>query len=138
MVFASFNYLTGAVENVYRVHKGVTELANTMIMKHVMAAAALDGISNIDATKTVVSVVMSYTTSKKAFEIQFDNTGMKNPVPLRVFDYFSKYSVSSIRAEGFKNNDFSKVLGISAKRIIEYPNTGKTDVHQTFYNVLSY
>ena len=32
VVFVSFNYLSGEIENVYRIHKGVTELANTMIM----------------------------------------------------------------------------------------------------------
>ena len=40
------------------------------------------------------------------------NSGMKNPVPYRLLDYKSEHSVS---APGFKNNDFSRVLGISAK-----------------------
>jgi hypothetical protein len=53
---------------VYRIHKGVTELANTMIMQHIMGAAALDGVSSTSATLAVVSLVMSYN-SGKAFEI---------------------------------------------------------------------
>ena len=98
----------------YRIHKGVTELANTMIMQHIMAAAALDGTSSTSATVLVVSLLMSYD-SGKAFEIQLSNSGMKNPVPFRMLDYQSKHSVSAFSASGFQNNDFRKVLGISAK-----------------------
>jgi hypothetical protein len=49
---------------------------------------------------------------------------MKNPVPYRVLDYQSQHSVSAVSAAGFKNNDFSKVLGISAKSKAWFTNTG--------------
>ena len=86
VVFVSFNYLSGEIENVYRIHKGVTELANTMIMQHIMSAAALDGGTSMSAKEVVVSLVMSYN-SGKAFEIQMSNSGMKNPIPKRILDY---------------------------------------------------
>ena len=55
------------LENVYRINKGVTGIANTMIMQHIFGAAALDnGLPNTSVV--VVSIVMSYDTGQ-AFEI---------------------------------------------------------------------
>ena len=88
-------------------------------MQHVMGAAKFDGI-NISNTVAVVSIVMSYD-SKEAFEIQLSNAGMKNPQPYRMLDYLSK---SSVAAPGFSNNDFSKVLGISAKSRLQHVAIG--------------
>jgi hypothetical protein len=83
-----------------------------------MSAAALD--STITATTTndpsllnsysVISLVMSYD-SGQAFEIQFDNTDVANPVPSRFFSY----QANSGGTSNFENSDFSKVLGVSAK-----------------------
>lgn len=61
---------------------------------------------------------MSYD-SGNAFEIQFDNSDVKNPFPVRILDY--KANSDSINTSKFKNQDYSKVLGVSAKSILEYP-----------------
>jgi hypothetical protein len=71
VVFVSFNYLTGEIEHVYRIHKGVGspgELANTMILQNIMGAAAMDGTPPTLDEFSAVSLVMSYD-SGKAFEI---------------------------------------------------------------------
>jgi len=58
------------------------------------------------------------------------NSGMKNPVPWRVLDYKSQHSVSTVSASGFKNNDFGKVIGISAKSRMQHKGIGQSDVVQ--------
>ena len=51
----------------YRIHKGTTGVANTMILRNIMSAAAMDGSVN-DSQFSAITLVMSYD-SKKAFEI---------------------------------------------------------------------
>ena len=65
------------------------------------------------------------------------NSGMKNPVPYRVFDYKSKHSASTASASGFENNDFSKVIGISAKSRMLHIGIGQSDVIQLLYTLPS-
>ena len=44
VVFLSFNYLTGDLEKMYKIHKGTSnEYSNKMILSNVMSAAKMDG-----------------------------------------------------------------------------------------------
>ena len=73
---------------------------------------------------------MSYN-SKKAFEIQFDNSDVTNPLPKRILDYLINSDASN--TSKFKNTDFSKLLGISAKSMKQYaPTLEQQDVNQGF------
>jgi hypothetical protein len=97
-----------------------------MILQNIMSAAALD--STITTTPTndpsllnsysVISLVMSYD-SGQAFEIQFDNSDVANPVPSRFFSYQAN---SGGGTSNFENSDFSKVLGVSAKSRFKFYN----------------
>ena len=73
---------------------------------------------------------MSYD-SQKAFEIQFDNSDVRNPYPKRILDYRANSDVSDTTK--FKNTDYSKVLGISAKSMKQYAATlEQHDVTQAY------
>ena len=63
---------------------------------------------------------MSYN-SQKAFEIQFDNSDITNPYPKRILDYWANSDASD--PAKFKNTDYSKVLGVSAKSMKQYAAT---------------
>lgn len=80
----------------------------------------MDGSSS--ASFEGMSLVMSYSLSKKAFDIQFKFTKTFlptytfKPEPFRVFDYYSKATLTLPSSPNlFLNDDFSNLLGVSSK-----------------------
>jgi hypothetical protein len=51
VVFVSFNYLTGAVERMYRINKGTqNEMANKMVLQNIHGAAFMNGTATSTAS----------------------------------------------------------------------------------------
>lgn len=63
IVFASFNYKTGTVTSLQRIHKGTNEMATNMVLSYIGGAPVMDqslGRTVPTAEQEMLSLVMSF------------------------------------------------------------------------------